>query len=245
MITGKIIAITGASRGLGREIAGQLVAQGAKVALLARQSDELDALADRLGDAALAVPTDISDVESVTNSFAAIADRFGRMDALFNNAAFYYPVDFEHSPPDRIAQHFTTNVLGASWCMRAALPLLRLAGGGDIVNISSVSVRIAPPMMGIYAASKAALETLSTSLANELKKDDIRVTILRLGAIAGGTASAGWEPDITAQFIEAIKSAPRVGGTPVSAETMAGIAIDIIRLPREVRVNLIDASPAR
>lgn len=245
MITGKIIAVTGASRGLGREIAVQLVAQGAQVALIARKSGDLDALADELGDAALALPTDIGDVASVESSFAAIADRFGRLDVLFNNAAFYYPVDFEHSPPDRIAQHFNTNVLGASWCMRAALPLLRQAGGGDIVNVSSVSVRIAPPMMGVYAASKAALETLSTSLANELKNENIRVTLLRLGAIAGGTASAGWDPEITARFIDAIKSAPRVGGKPVSAQTLAGIAIDIIRLPREVRVNLIDASPAQ
>jgi NAD(P)-dependent dehydrogenase (short-subunit alcohol dehydrogenase family) len=241
---GKVIAITGASRGLGRHIAQSCIDAGARVAVLARSSSALEETATELGDRCLALPTDVRDLASVQASFTRVAQHHGRLDALVNNAAFYYPVDIEKSDPAHIESHVSTNLMGATWCMRAAMPLLRDAGGGDIVNVSSVSVRLTPPMLSMYAATKAALETLSAALANELKDSRIRVTVLRLGAIAGGTASQRWDAQTETVFREKISSAPRVGGTPMSQQTLADMLIHILTLPLEARVNLVDVSPA-
>lgn len=242
-LEGKVVAITGASRGLGRELARGCIAAGARVVAMARPSASLDETARLLSDACLPLPTDISDRGSVAASFERIAESLGRLDALVNNAAYYYPVDVERSDPERIERHVATNLLGATWCMRSALPLLR-ESRGHIVNISSVSVRLTPPMLSVYAATKAALETLSSALTNELKTQGVRMTVLRLGAISGSSASQGWDSETTAEFMEALSTAPRVGGTPVDPEVVADALVKMLALPREARLNLVDLTPS-
>jgi NAD(P)-dependent dehydrogenase (short-subunit alcohol dehydrogenase family) len=244
-IEGRVVAVTGASRGLGRRMALDLAAAGARVALIARPSDELAEAAASLGDMGCAIPGDVGDAASMARAFEAAVARFGRLDALVNNAALYQPIDLETSPPEVIQQHVAVNLLGAMWCVRAALPHLKAAGGGDIVNVSSAAVRVTPPMLGVYAATKAGLEALSAALRTELKPEGIRVTVLRIGAVAGGTGARDLDPRIRERFLEALSKAPRVGGTPVSQETLAGILIHILGLPREVTLDMVDASPSR
>jgi meso-butanediol dehydrogenase/(S,S)-butanediol dehydrogenase/diacetyl reductase len=237
------VAITGASRGLGRRMAQDLVAAGARVALLARASDDLDAAAADLGERALAVPADVGSLPSMEAAMARAAEALGGLDAVVNNAALYHPLKIDVSPAELIERHVTTNVRGAIWGVRAALPHLRAAGGGDIVNVSSVAVRNPRKFLGIYGATKAALETFSHGLRTELKGEPIRVSILRIGSMAGGTGGGGWDPDIRSEFVAAIQASGGPTGVPMSTAALSQILLNLLSLPRDVNIDLVDARP--
>lgn len=242
-LRGRVVAITGASRGLGRQAARDLVAAGAMVALLARGSEDLTAAAAELGDSAAAFPADIGDAGSAAAAIDAAALRFGRLDALINNAGLYHPIRVDKSPTALIERHLTTNLLGAIWCVRAAIPHLRAAGGGDIVNISSLAARTPRPLLSVYAATKGGLESFSTGLRNELRKDRIRVTVLRVGSMAGGSGGLGVDPEVRAEFLEGVAATGGAWGAPVRPASLSRILMDILALPADVSVNLVDARP--
>jgi NADP-dependent 3-hydroxy acid dehydrogenase YdfG len=239
----RVVAVTGASRGLGRQMARDLVAAGAKVALLARASPDLTEAAAELSGSAAAFPVDIADAASVASALDAAAARFGRLDTLVNNAGLYQPIRVDRSPIEIIERHLTTNLLGAIWCVRAAIPHLRAAGFGDIVNVSSLAARTPRPLLSVYAATKGGLESFSTGLRNELRKDRIRVTVLRIGSVAGGTGGADVDPAIRAEFLEGIQATGGAWGAPVSQTSLSGLLVDILALPADVSVNLVDARP--
>jgi len=237
------VAITGASRGLGRRMAQDLIEAGAKVALLARPSDDLRDAAAALGERALAVPVDVTSLASVEAAINQAAEGLGGLDALVNNAALYHPLKVDVSPAELIERHVTTNLLGAIWCVRAALPHLRAAGGGDIVNVSSVAARTPRKFLAVYGATKAGLETLSLGLRVELKGEPIRITVLRIGSMAGGTGGGGWDADLRAEFVEAIQASGGPTGVPVSPGALSQILLNVLSLPPEVNVDLVDARP--
>jgi NAD(P)-dependent dehydrogenase (short-subunit alcohol dehydrogenase family) len=191
---GKVAAVTGATSGSGRAIARLFAREGAHVVLLARGLDRLKTMEDELGDASVGLPTDIGDPESVRSAFAGIEGRFGKLDILINNAALYRSCVFENLPDDDIMAQVRTNFLGPVYTCRAAVPLLRAAGGGDIINTSSEATIECFPFMSIYTATKAALEALSQSLRYELEAEEIRVTTLVQGVALGeGGGSTGWD----------------------------------------------------
>jgi NADP-dependent 3-hydroxy acid dehydrogenase YdfG len=237
------VAITGASRGLGRQMAQDLIDAGAKVALLARESDDLRKAAEALGERAVAVPADVASLASMEAAIAHAAEGMGGLDALVNNAALYHPLKIDRSPAELIERHVATNVLGAMWGVRAALPHLRAAGGGDIVNVSSVAVRNPRKFLGIYGATKAALETFSNGLRTELKGEPIRVSVLRIGSMAGGTGGGGWDPEVRADFLAAMQASGGPTGVPMSPAGLSQILLSLLSLPRDVNVDLVDARP--
>jgi NAD(P)-dependent dehydrogenase (short-subunit alcohol dehydrogenase family) len=195
-LDGKIAVVTGASSGSGLGIAGRLVEEGATVLLLARGGDRLEQTATDLGPEAVPFVTDVGDPGSVGRTFAEIGARFGRVDILVNNAAVYRPCRVEQLSDLDIQQQIATNLAGPVYMCRAAIPLLRAAGGGDIVNTSSESTLHPFPMLSMYVATKAALEAFALVLAQEVGDDDIRVTTVIQGATNGGGAgSTGWEWD--------------------------------------------------
>ncbi len=197
-VAGKVVAVTGASAGSGLGIARRFVAEHASVVLLARDKQRLDAVAADLGPRAVPVACDVADADSVRNAFSEIASRFGTLDVLINNAAIYRPCAVEHLTDEEIARQVQTNLLGPVHTCRAAIPLLRAAGGGDIINTSSESTLHPFPMLSIYVATKAALEAFGGVLAQELVDDDIRVTTVVQGAAKGaGSGTTDWEWDPT------------------------------------------------
>src|SRR6266480_3438483 len=131
-LDGKVAVVTGASRGIGAVIAAGLAAEGASVALLARDKDRLTAAAEAIGELAVAVPTDVSDPDSVRDAFAAVADRFGRLDVLVNNAAVAWPHTVEAAADEQLQAEVGTNLLGPLYAIRAAVPLLRATSGGHV-----------------------------------------------------------------------------------------------------------------
>jgi NAD(P)-dependent dehydrogenase (short-subunit alcohol dehydrogenase family) len=197
-LDGKIAVVTGASSGSGRGIAQRFVEEGAHVVMLARGAERLREFADELGERAIPVVTDVGDPDSVRAAFEQVSERFGKLHILVNNAAIYRPCAVELLSDSDIAAQVGTNFLGPVYTCRAAIPLLRAAGGGDVVNTSSESTLDPFPMLSIYVATKAALEMFDRILADELVDDDIRVTTVVQGTAAGtggGSTDWAWDPE--------------------------------------------------
>jgi NAD(P)-dependent dehydrogenase (short-subunit alcohol dehydrogenase family) len=245
-LAGKVAIITGASKGMGRHFVAALVGAGARVACLARPSPELDSLASEHGDQVLTVACDVTDSAAVTAAVAMVAEHFGRIDVLVNNAAIYHAFAFESGSDAIIRQHVEVNVLGVAWPIRAAIPHLRRTRG-QIVSISSESVAMPFPMLALYAATKAAVETLSEGLRAELRSDGIRVSVLRSGSVSGGSGGQAWSEETRQAFFRKIVETGHasMSGAPATPESMASALVAILSLPPDVSVDLIELRAAQ
>jgi NAD(P)-dependent dehydrogenase (short-subunit alcohol dehydrogenase family) len=177
----KIWFITGASRGFGREWTIAALERGDKVAATARDTATLDDLVVKFGDALLPIKLDVTDREA---DFAAVAqahEHFGRLDVVVNNAGYGQFGTIEELSEAEARDQIETNLFGALWITQAALPFLRAQGGGHILQVSSIGGISAFPMVGIYHASKWALEGFSQALAQEVADFGIKVTLIEPG----------------------------------------------------------------
>ena len=184
--------ITGASRGFGREWTIAALERGDSVAATARDTSTLDDLAGRFGDAILPLKLDVTDRDAVVAAVKDAHDRFGRLDVVVNNAGYGQFGMVEEISEQEAREQIETNVFGALWVTQAALPYLREQGSGHILQVSSIGGISAFPHIGIYNASKWALEGFSQSLAAEVADFGIKVTIIEPGAYSTdwGGASA-------------------------------------------------------
>jgi NAD(P)-dependent dehydrogenase (short-subunit alcohol dehydrogenase family) len=246
-LEGKVAAITGATAGTGLGIAARFAAEGASVFLLAREPERLARVAEQMDGDAIPIACDVGDPASVNAAFAEIGERFGKLHVLVNNAAIYRPTAVEHLTDDDIQRQVATNLLGPMFTSRAAIPLLRAAGGGDIINTSSESTLHPFPLLSIYVATKAGLEAFGEVLAAELMDDDVRVTTLVQGtAVGAGGGSTGWEWD-PERTVEAINlwterglmqgAQGRLGGQEV--EAVADVHLYIVTRPRTQKLDRI------
>ena len=243
VIVGKVALVTGASKGMGRHFVTALAGAGMKVTALARPSPEFDALPD--DPAILPLACDVTDPRAVEAAVAATIERFGRLDVIVANAAMFRPFAFETASDADIRDHVELNLLGVAWTIRAAIPHLR-ATKGQIVAISSESVRLPFPMLATYAATKAAVETLLQGLRDELREDGIRVTVLRSGSVKGCSGGASWTPEATEAFYRKILATGHaaMAGEATSPEAMAETLVAVLGLPHDVSVDLIEARAA-
>jgi NAD(P)-dependent dehydrogenase (short-subunit alcohol dehydrogenase family) len=193
-LAGRTAVVTGASRGTGLAIARALAAQGVRVGLLARPSPALDALAAELGEAGLALPADLCEPGQVRAAFTSVSEEFGDLDILINNAATAAPHRIEETDDEQLRREVGTNLLGPLYATREAVPLLRGSTAPHLINISSESTGDPFPYLLVYAATKAALETLTHGLAQELRPDGIRCTLLRVGQ-TDTTFKDDWDPE--------------------------------------------------
>jgi NAD(P)-dependent dehydrogenase (short-subunit alcohol dehydrogenase family) len=152
--------ITGSSRGFGREWAIAALERGDSVAATARDTSTLDDLVERFGDRILPLKLDVTDRAAVFAAVAAAHERFGRLDVVVNNAGYGQFGLIEEISEDEARAQFETNVFGALWVTQAALPILREQRSGHILQVSSIGGISAFPNIGIYNASKWALEAL-------------------------------------------------------------------------------------
>ncbi|MEY4239004.1 MAG: hypothetical protein RL339_1605 [Pseudomonadota bacterium] len=245
-LANKIVVVTGASKGMGRHFVSALTSAGAQVAALARPSPELDALGQDHGAAVLPIACDVTDSQMVDAAIEQAVQHFGRIDVLVNNAAIYHPFAFESGSDAIICQHLEVNVLGVAWPIRAAIPHLRKTQG-QIVSISSESVAMPFPMLALYAATKAAVETLSEGLRAELRSDGIRVSVLRSGSVSGGSGGQAWSEETRQAFFKKIVETGHaaMSGAPATPESMAQALVAILTLPRDVSVDLIELRAAQ
>ena len=179
----KVAIVTGASRGIGRAIAEVLACEGVKVALAARTSTELYSLAAELPTDSLVVALDLREQSSAQQLVDATVAKFGRLDALVNNAGATKRGDF-HALTDADWQDgFALKFFGAMRCCRAAWPHLAASGGG-IVNIAGIGGRTGSRDFTIGGAVNAAVMNLTKALADKGKTDGVRVNAINPGAIA-------------------------------------------------------------
>ncbi len=170
------ILVTGASTGVGRATAERLIAEGASVVATVRKEEDGAPLREAGCEVALLDVTDHA-------AGAALIERVGPLDALINNAAYSYRSSFEHGDDAEIRKMFDVNFFAACALARAALPAMRERRKGAILNVSSVSGRVAVALNGYYPATKFALEAVSESLAYEVRPFNIRVAIIEPGGI--------------------------------------------------------------
>lgn len=180
-MTQRTILITGCSSGIGRASARMMQSREWRVFATARTPDDLAALS---AEGLEAVPLDYADQPSIAACAQRVLDATGgRLDALFNNAAYGQPGAVEDLPPDALRRQFEVNVLGPHTLTRAVIPAMRRQGHGRIVQCSSVLGIVAVPWRGAYCASKFALEALSDALRLELAGSGIHVSLIEPGPI--------------------------------------------------------------
>jgi ribitol 2-dehydrogenase len=183
-LSGKVVIVTGASSGIGAEAARTLASLGCKLTLAARSADKLTALAQELGPAALAVPTDVSVGSDVEKMVAQTMKHFGRIDVLFANAGIYIPGQVAEGNPDSWAQLMDVNVDGVLRCVHAVLPHMMGQRSGDILVTSSISGFIDIHWEPVYSASKQAIQGFVHTLRRQVAPYGIRVGSIAPGKVA-------------------------------------------------------------
>ncbi len=178
-LQGTVVAITGASSGIGREAARLLVEAGAKVALGARRLDRLDALVEELGsENAIAVAMDVTKAQDNNDFISRTVAAFGRLDSVIANAGLGHYGGISDTSDADIANMINVNYTGTVWTVRAAVPELRKGKGGDVVIVSSVAGLRGGADEAVYAGTKFAQVGLAGSLDRELSPEGIRVTAI-------------------------------------------------------------------
>lgn len=231
VLDGRAVLVTGASSGIGAATASAVVAAGGRVALLARRTEALEGLADKLGSSALALSCDITSDSSVSTAVDATAERFGGLDAVVNAAGVFTAGPVADTDPSAWRTMFEVNVLGMLTVVRAAVPHLRNGQAPAVVNISSMSGRRVPnPDSGVYAATKFAVHALGEALRMQLAHDRIRVSTIAPGMVDTSIADDWPDSDHKRRFRERLRS------DGLSPEAVANAVVHVLSTPAEVNV---------
>jgi clavulanate-9-aldehyde reducatase len=233
-LSGKVVAITGASSGIGEATALACAASGASVALAARRTDRIEALAARIladGGKAVAIPADVGEEDQARAFVERAHAELGRLDVLVNNAGVMLLGPIEDAPTEEWRRMVDANVFGVLYCTHAALPLMRAQGSGHVVNVSSVAGRVANSGSGVYNLTKFGVVAFSESLRQECVPHGIRVTVVEPGAVA--TELQGHNrPNIREQIAKRFS-----GMTPLEAQDIANAIVYALAQPPHVSIN--------
>jgi NAD(P)-dependent dehydrogenase (short-subunit alcohol dehydrogenase family) len=247
-LDGKVVVVSGASMGVGKATAVRCADDGATVVLLARRKQLLDEITETVGANAVPIATDVTCSTQVRAAFEQIALQFGRIDVLVNSAGASRIRLIEEASDEDIAVTVNTNLLAPIYTTRAAIPLLRAAGGGDIMNISSEITLDHLPMMTLYAATKHGLNGFTEAMAKELRRESIRVTLVILGAVDDTGIHENFGPgDIERAWPiwEADGYLTRMSGVQrLTPPTVAEVLHDVLTRPRELMMDVIHVRPA-
>ena len=247
---GRVVVITGASAGIGAATARRFVTEGARVVLAARGVSELEGLARELGGArALAVPTDVSDAAAAKALLERAVAGFGAINILVNNAGYNRRGVVEHAPAEDLARIVDVNLRAPIVLTRLAIPYLRRAGGGAIVNVASIAGRIPLPEEATYSATKFGLRAFTFALAEELRGTGITVSAVSPGPVETGFILKELEevPDVV--FSQPMSSADDIAklildcaadgsierAHPASSAYLATLGYLVPQLPRLLR----------
>jgi NADP-dependent 3-hydroxy acid dehydrogenase YdfG len=240
-LSGRVVAVTGASSGIGEATALACARAGASVALAARRTERIEALAERIvkdGGQALAVTADVGE-ESEANSFVARThERFGRLDVLVNNAGVMLLGSIEGAPTEEWRRMIHVNIMGVLYCTHSALPLMRAQGAGDIVNISSVGGRVLGRYSGVYSLTKFGIGAFSEALRQENVDTGIRVTLIEPGRV-----DTELRTHVREEVVREI-SGGFAGVLPLSADHVAEAVLFAVGQPKGVSINEILLRPS-
>jgi NADP-dependent 3-hydroxy acid dehydrogenase YdfG len=237
----QVVAITGASSGIGQATALACAKAGASVALAARRIDRLEELAEQIladGGQAIVVQTDVGEEEQARAFVKRTHTELGRLDVLVNNAGVMLLGPIENAPTEEWRRMIAVNVFGVLYCTHAALPLMKEQGSGHIVNISSVAGRVARSGSGVYNLTKFGIGAFSESLRQEAVPLGVRVTLIEPGAVATELPMHN-RPEILGEMAKRFE-----GVTPLAAEDIAGAVLYAIGQPPNVSIGEMLVRPA-
>ncbi len=213
-MTGKTVLITGASRGIGADAGRVFADAGANVVLLARSSDEINALAGEIGDHAMALTCDVADYAQVEQAVQASVEKFGGLDVLIGNASVIAPIShLRDADPMGWGSAIDINLKGVFHGMRAALPVMLKAGGGTVLTLSSGAAHGPIEAWSHYCASKAGAAMMTACLDKEERENGIRAIGLSPGTVAtdmqrkikasgiNPVSRLAWEDHIPAEWV--------------------------------------------
>lgn len=224
-LSGKVAIITGASRGIGESIARTLAGAGARVVLASRKQESLDEVAAQIrgaGGEALAIAAHTGKKETLLALAQQTIENYGRIDILVNNAATNPHFGPTLEADDGLwMKTLEVNLMGNVWLTQAVVPQMRQQGGGKIINIASIVGLNPGRFQGIYSATKAALISLTRSLAMELGPDNIQVNAIAPGLVKTKFAQVLWENESMMQMVESRTPLGRIG----QPDEIAGIAL--------------------
>jgi 3-oxoacyl-[acyl-carrier protein] reductase len=241
-ISGKVVIVTGATRGIGRAIAERMLAEGASVALCGRTQQSIDRALSALGasdkaiaDRIFSMPADVSDIEDVRRFVTAVNARFGRIDVLVNNAGAGVFRGVADLSPEEWQRMIGLNLTGAYYCCHEVLPIFRHWRGGDIINISSLAGKNAFAGGAAYNASKFGLNGFSEAMMLDYRNEGIRVSTIMPGSV--DTDFGGKQPAAETEHQRtAWKTAP---------EDIAEIVVTLLKMPRRTTISQIEVRPSR
>jgi NAD(P)-dependent dehydrogenase (short-subunit alcohol dehydrogenase family) len=227
MADSKVWFITGTSKGFGRVWAEAALERGDKVVATARDASTLAPLGERYGDSVLTLALDVQDQEA---DFAAVAkahEAFGRLDVVVNNAGYGLFGAVEEVSPEEARDQIETNLFGALWVTKAALPIMREQGSGHIIQVSSIGGVTAFTGVGLYHASKWGLEAFSQSLSLEVADFGIKVTLVEpQGFSTDWSGPSGVRSEQMPEYDSMREArAKRTGGNPPGDPDATGAAI--------------------
>jgi NADP-dependent 3-hydroxy acid dehydrogenase YdfG len=240
-LSGQVVAVTGASSGIGEATALACARAGAAVALAARRVERVQELAQRIaaaGGRAVAIGADVGEEEQAGEFVRRAHAELGRLDVLVNNAGVMLLGPIADAPTQEWRRMIHANVFGVLYCTHAALPLMREQGAGHIVNVSSVAGRFARLGSGVYNLTKWGVGAFSESLRQEAVALGIRVTLIEPGAVA--TELVGHNrPEVLEQMAKRF-----AGVTPLTSEDIATAILYAIAQPPNVSVNELLIRPS-
>ena len=240
-LSNQVVAVTGASSGIGEATALACARAGAAVALAARRTDRIEALAERItqqGGRALALQTDVGEEEQARTFVQRAHSELGRLDVLVNNAGVMLLGPIENASTEEWRRMIHANVFGVLYCTHAALPLMHDQGSGHILNVSSVAGRVARAGSGVYNLTKFGVGAFSESLRQEAVALGVRVTLVEPGAVATELPSHN-RPEVLEQMAKRFQ-----GVTPLAAEDIANAVLYAIGQPPNVSINEVLIRPS-
>jgi NADP-dependent 3-hydroxy acid dehydrogenase YdfG len=235
-----VVAVTGASSGIGAAIVDAFAGEGAALALGARRGNRIDDHAKRINDAggrAISLPTDVCDEAQASAFVQGTRERFGRIDVLVNNAGVALLGPVCGAPTDEWRRMIDVNVMGPLYCSHAALPIMLEQGAGHIVNIGSTGGRVARAGAAVYNLTKFAIGAFSEALRQEGAPEGIRVTHVLPGYVRTELQNHQ-RPEVRAAIGERFK-----GVVPLDPATIAEAVVYAVRQPPSVSVNEIVVRP--
>jgi clavulanate-9-aldehyde reducatase len=240
-LEGRVAAVTGASSGIGEATARALSAAGASVALGARRTERLEALAESLDGPTLVREVDVSDEDQARGFIQAAHEELGGLHILLNNAGVMLLGPVADADTEDWRRMVAVNLLGLLYCTHAALPLIEQSGGGDIVNVSSVAGRRADAGAAVYNMTKFGVHAFSEALRQEALHQGIRVTTVAPGFVETELQSHNTNPLVR----QTLDRAREHIGEVLHAEDIAEAIVHAVTRPAHVCVNEVVVRPTR
>lgn len=243
-IENKVVVITGASSGIGEATAKLLASKGAKVVLGARREERLAQLADSIGENAVYQVTDVTNRQEVASLFKLAVDKFGRIDALYNNAGIMPQGNLSDRDYDRWQAEINVNIMGVLNGIGEVLPIMQKQQDGLIITTDSVAGHVVYPASAVYNGTKYAVRAIMEGLRQEEKNNGIRSTIVSPGAVRTELSKTIGNANVEAA-LQPMFDAPQEEGLTLAPADIANAVLFAIDQPKHVAVSEVIVRPAR